>query len=277
MSNTKVWYITGASKGMGLSLVKQLLDKGYRVAATSRTIGAFNIVEKHKKNFLALEVDLKDEQSIACSIKKAVEVFGSIDVVVNNAGYGLGGSIEELTTLEIQENFQVNFFSIVSVIKQVLPFMREKHSGYIINISSIAGFSPGIGWSMYSATKAAVSGLSQALSNDLKPLGIKVTNVIPGWFRTNFAKKDSIVYSKESIADYSYLNEAYNKMSILDGMQLGDPDKIADVFIELVNGNDPITDLFLGSDAFNRAKQRIEHLSKEMDRNKKWSYYTDFE
>ena len=276
MNNTKVWYITGASKGMGLSLAKQLLAKGHRVAATSRSLTALEEFNEIGESFLPLEVDLKNEQSIAASIKKTIENFGRLDVVVNNAGYGLGGALEELTSAEIDENFQVNFFAVVRVIRQALPYMRRQRTGYIINISSIAGFAPGIGWPMYCAAKFAVSGLSEALANDLKPLGIHVTNVMPGWFRTSFAKADSIAYNKNQIEDYAYLREYHDKMNSMDGAQLGDPDKIADTFLKLVASPIPATDLFLGSDAFNRAKTKIEQLHAQMETWKDVSFSTDF-
>jgi NAD(P)-dependent dehydrogenase (short-subunit alcohol dehydrogenase family) len=165
---------------------------------------------------------------------------------------------------------------VVRVVQQALPYLRQQRSGHIINISSIAGFAPGAGWSMYCAAKFAVSGLSEALANDLKPLGINVTNVLPGWFRTNFAKADSIAYNQNQIDDYAYLRENHTKMNNMDGVQLGDPDKIADAFFELVNNENPAVNLFLGSDAFNRAKDKIEKLNVEMDSWKKTSFSTDF-
>ncbi|EDM38915.1 short-chain dehydrogenase/reductase SDR [Pedobacter sp. BAL39] len=276
MSNTKVWYITGASKGMGLSLANQLLAKGHKVAATSRSIGAFGQLASYGDLVLPLQVDLKSEESIAESVKKTIAHFGALDVVINNAGYGLGGALEELTAEEINENFEVNFFAVVRVVQQALPHLRQKRSGHIINISSIAGFAPGVGWSMYCAAKFAVSGLTEALANDLKPLGIKVTNVLPGWFRTNFAKADSIAYNQHQIDDYAYLREYHQKMNSMDGAQLGDPDKIADAFLELVNSESPAVNLFLGSDSFNRAKSKIEQLNLEMDSWKTVSISTDF-
>nr|WP_315032453.1 SDR family NAD(P)-dependent oxidoreductase [uncultured Chryseobacterium sp.] len=276
MSHTKTWYITGASKGMGLSLVKNLLQKGHRVAATSRTITAFEELNVNGNNFLALEVDLKSEESISESIKRTIEQFGGLDVVVNNAGYGLGGAIEELSAEEIEENFQINFFAVVKVIQQALPYLRRQHSGHIINISSIAGFAPGLGWSMYSAAKFAVTGLSEALTNDLKPLGIHVTAVLPGWFRTHFAKPDSIVFSQNPIDDYQFLRAAHQKMSEIDGKQLGDPNKIADVFIELTDAVNPPSLLFLGTDAAQRAEDKIAHLSEQIQQWKGLSSSTDF-
>lgn len=277
MDTNKVWYITGASKGLGLSLVKQLLTKGYKVAATTRNINAFESISGYQENFLPLVVDLKSEESVANSFRETINKFGKLDVIINNAGYGLGGALEELTTEEVAENFEVNFFAVVRVIQQALPYLRKQGSGFIINISSIAGFAPGTGWSMYAAAKFAVSGLSDALANDLKPLGIHVTNVMPGWFRTNFAKSDSIAYNKNRIQDYDYLREYHEKMNSIDGLQLGDPDKVADVFIQLVNSKNPAVDLFLGSDAFTRAKARLEQLNNQMDEWKPLSYATDFD
>jgi len=275
MNDTKVWYITGASKGMGLALTKQLLAAGHSVAATSRSLETLDQLALGNR-FLPLEVDLKSEQSIADSIKKTLEKFGRLDVIVNNAGYGLGGALEELTSDEINENFEVNFFAVVRVVQQALPYLRKQSSGHIINISSIAGFAPGFGWTMYSAAKFAVSGMTEALANDLKPLGINVTNVMPGWFRTNFAKPDSIAYNKNQMEEYAYLRQYHEKMKNIDGAQLGNPDKIADAFLKLVNSPNPAINLFLGSDAFNRAKDKIEQLNLQMNEWKEVSFSTDF-
>ncbi|QJB31501.1 SDR family NAD(P)-dependent oxidoreductase [Chitinophaga oryzae] len=275
MSQTKTWYITGASKGMGLSLVKQLLEKGQRVAATSRSISAFDAFREND-NFLPLETDLKSEPAVAASIRQAVGKFGRLDVVVNNAGYGLGGALEELTAEEINENFEINFFAVVRVIQQALPYMRQQRSGHIINISSIAGFAPGLGWAVYCAAKFAVSGLSAALTNDLKPLGIHVTNVMPGAFRTSFAAADSIAFSRQTISDYEHLRASHAKLSSMDGAQPGDPDKMADIFLQLTSSPDPATDLFLGSDAYHRATARIAQLQAQMNTWKAASFATDF-
>lgn len=275
MENSKVWYITGASKGMGRSLVKQLLLQGNKVAATSRNISA--LADISDENFLPLAVDLTNEHSIANSLEKTKKTLGKIDVIVNNAGYGIGGAIEELSEEEINNSFDVNFFAVVKVIQQALPYLRNQRSGHIINISSIAGFAPGLGWSIYSAAKFAVTGLSEALANDLKPLGIKVTAVLPGWFRTNFAKADSIAYSQKQMDDYSFLRTAHQKMNDIDGKQLGDPDKLAQAFVELVHHENPPALLFLGSDAYERATDKIAQLSQQTENWKNLSASTDFE
>lgn len=276
MKDTKVWFITGASKGMGLSLVKDLLAKGEKVAATSRAATAFAPFVDRYENFLPLQTDLENEHSVAAALKQTVGRFGSLDVVVNNAGYGLGGALEELSEAEIRANFEINFFAVLRVIQQALPYLRQQRSGHIINISSIAGLAPGTGWTAYSAAKFAVSGLSEALANDLKPLGIQVTNVLPGWFRTSFAKAGSIAYAQKQIAGYDHIRTAHENMSRMDGAQGGDPAKLAGVFLALVHSAAPAVNLVLGSDALYRAQYKLEQMQAELNTWKAVSVATDF-
>ncbi|OQP44426.1 short-chain dehydrogenase/reductase [Niastella yeongjuensis] len=276
MENKKVWYITGASKGMGLSLAKQLLAAGHTVAATSRNITALTTAIEPTERFLPLQVDLASEQSIAASLQHAFNTFGRIDVIVNNAGYGIGGALEELSTEEIAANFDVNFFAIIRVIQQAMPYLRRQGFGHLINISSIAGFAPGVGWSVYAAAKFAVSGLSEALANDLKPLGIRVTAVSPGWFRTSFAKPESIAFGKKQIEDYQYIRTFHEKFNQMDGLQAGDPDKIAAALMQLVTHPNPPVNLFLGTDAYNRAASKIAQLSAQLEEWGSVSASTDF-
>ncbi len=184
--------------------------------------------------------------------------------------------MEELNTEEIEKSFEINFFAVVKVIQQALPYLRKQHSGHIINISSIAGFAPGIGWSVYAAAKFAVSGLSEALANDLKPLGIHVTAVSPGWFRTSFAKPESIALTEKHIDDYEHIRESHKKFKATDGNQIGNPDKVADALLTLTNSNKAPVNLFLGSDSFKRAFSKIEILSEEMKGWKEVSVSTDF-
>lgn len=275
MSASKVWYITGASKGIGLSLVQQLLAKGHRVAATSRHESTLRQAVTHD-NFLPLQADLSNEESISNSIGAAIARFGKIDVIVNNAGYGTGGALEELSSTDIQENFDINLFAVIKVIRQALPHLRQQRAGHIINISSIAGFAPGIGWSIYSAAKFAVNGLSEALAHELTPLGIHIITVSPGAFRTNFLKPDSIVFTGREIADYQNVREAHQKISSLDGIQAGDPGKVADALLQLVEHPHPPVNLFLGTDAYNRATAKIGQLTRQMEEWKSLSQSTDF-
>lgn len=279
MENSKVWYITGASKGLGLSLAKQLLKKGQKVAATSRDIKALaqKVGSKYPSAFLPLKVDLTIEHSIRHSIKSTINQFDKIDVVVNNAGYGTGGALEELTQDEIHQSFKVNFFAVIKVIQEALPYMRKQKAGHIINISSIAGFAPGTGWSVYGAAKSAINGLSEGLANELRPFGIKVSIVSPGWFRTSFAKEESIELSEKQISDYEHIRDAHKMFKSTDGKQIGDPDRVADVLIRLVNDSNPPINLFVGSDAYDRASSKIDALANSMKEWKQVSFSTDFQ
>ena len=210
IENNKVWFITGASKGFGLSLVKQLLAAGQKVAATSRYVASLvKAVGEVSDNFLPLYVNLSDEKSVAEAIQTTQNTFKSIDVVINNAGYGIGGSIEELTDEEARESFDINVFGTLNVIRAVLPFMRAQKSGHIINISSVAGIAAATGWALYAATKFAVIGLSEVLADDVKAMGIKVTVVAPGAFRTSFLTPDSLVMPKKPISDYQDVRNSH--------------------------------------------------------------------
>ena len=193
MSISKVWYVTGASQGLGLILVKKLLLAGYRVAATSRNASALReaVGLNDALNFLPLTADLNKPESIDDSIRQTLTVFGSIDVVVNNAGYGMAGTVEEITEDDIRKIFEVNVLAVIGVVKAVLPVMRKQRSGYIINMGSVAGFVGAPGWSVYSATKAAIAAFSEVLSLDVKEFGIKITVVEPSGFRNGFLTKDS--------------------------------------------------------------------------------------
>lgn len=187
MGKKKVWFITGASKGLGLSLVHQLLNAGQYVAATSRNIGELKkAVNNDGGKFLPLAVNLADEQSVEDAIKTTISKFERIDVVINNAGYGIGGSIEELSDAETRTSFDVNVFGTLNVIRKASPYLRAQRAGHIINIASIAGIAGATGWAVYAAAKSAVIALSEVSAEDLKEFDIKVTVVAPGAFRTSF-------------------------------------------------------------------------------------------
>lgn len=277
MNTKKVWFVTGASKGLGLSLVKKLLNEGYRVAATSRnTASLIKAVDKDDKDFLPLHVDLQKGENIEQALKTTHEKFGEINVVVNNAGYGIGGAVEELSNEEIHESFDVNVFAAINVIKGVMPYMRAQRSGHIINISSIAGFAAATGWSIYAATKFAVVGLSEVLAEDVKSFGIKVTVVEPGAFRTNFLTQASLTLAANPIEDYKGVRESHSKYLQMDGTQLGDPDKAASVFIQIAEDENPPLRLFLGSDAYERAMQKVELIKSDLENWKSTTVSTDF-
>lgn len=277
MKAKKVWLVTGASKGLGLTLVHKLLSQGYKVAATSRDIAALKeAVNDASANFLPLEVDLTNIDSVEKAIGKTHETFGRLDVIVNNAGYGIGGAIEELSQAEILQSFQVNVFGTINVIEKAMPFLRAQRSGYFINVSSIAGFAPAIGWSVYSAAKHAIIGLSEVLAQDVKSLGIKVTVVAPGAFRTEFLSDDSLVLSEKKIDDYKEIRDSHERYKGMNGNQQGDPDKAAQVFIDLAESEEPPARLYLGSDAYRRASSKIAELSADLEQWKDVSFSTDF-
>jgi NAD(P)-dependent dehydrogenase (short-subunit alcohol dehydrogenase family) len=177
---------------------------------------------------------------------------------------------------EIRENFEVNVFATIGVVHSVLPFMRAQRSGHIINTSSIAGFTPTAGWSIYNSAKFAVTGFTEALAGDVNEFGIRATVVMPGAFRTQFLTGESLYMAKNQIEDYTAVHATHARFAALNGSQLGDPEKAADVFIKLANNPEPPVRLFLGSDAVKRAEARIEQVTADLKRDKAISGSTDF-
>jgi NAD(P)-dependent dehydrogenase (short-subunit alcohol dehydrogenase family) len=279
MKQKKVWFITGASKGLGLALVQQLLAKGYTVAATSRDKSALQIAVGDNDNFLPLGVDLNSEASVQKGIDETVNRFGQIDVVVNNAGYGLVGGLEELSDAEARKNFDINVFGTLNVIRKVLPYLRAQQSGHIFNISSIGGFIgtfPGFG--IYCATKFAVEGLTESLSTEIKSFGLKATIVSPGYFRTQFLSSDSLGVPQNPIEAYKEVRESQAfHQTIMDGNQLGDPDKAALALIQVAESQNPPLHLFLGGDAYDMAYNKINSVRQELEEWKSVTVSTAFE
>jgi len=280
MNTRKTWLITGASKGLGLSLAKKLLAQGYNVAATSRTIDALKeAVAIDTPNFLPLAMNIVDEEDVAKAIDKAVEHFGSIDVIVNNAGYGQMGGLEELTDEEARTNFDVNVFGSLNVIRKALPYLRAQQNGHIFNISSIGGFTGGFpAFGVYCATKFAVHGFTESLAHEVKPFGINVSLVMPGYFRTNFLEGDSIAKPKNEIKAYQNVRAVQDAhLQEINANQPGDPEKAADVMIEVANQADPALHLFLGTDAYAAAEDKIALLQKDMEIFRSLATNTGFE
>jgi len=278
MGMKKVWFITGASKGLGLSLVHQLLKAGQFVAATSRNIDELKkAVTVETAKFLPLAVNLADEKSVEEAIKATIAKFERIDVVINNAGYGIGGSIEELTDTETRNSFDVNVFGTLNVIRKTSPYLRAQRSGHIINIASIAGIAGATGWAIYAATKSAVIALSEVSAEDLKEFGIKVTVVAPGAFRTSFLTADSLILATNPIAEYEEVRATHAKYLNMDGQQIGDPEKAAAAMISLASMPNPPVHLLLGNDAFQRANSKVEALQKEFKDWKAITISTDFD
>ena len=274
----KTWFVTGTSQGLGLVLVQKLLSQGYNVVATARNLeGLKTAVGITSDNFLPLQMDLRDEDSVAKAVDQAIVKFKIIDVLVNNAGYGLIGGIEESSNKEVQANFDVNVFGLLNVTRAVLPFMREAKSGHIFNISSVFGLIAGAGWGVYCGTKFAVEGLSEALAAEVKPFDINVTIIEPGYFRTNFLNGGSVSVSSKSIDAYSEVAETKRMhVSDISGNQPGDPEKAAEVMISTAQLSEPPLRLLLGSDAYQYANYKIQMLTDGIAANKEITLSTDF-
>lgn len=280
MKNEKVWFITGASKGLGLKLAKKLLAEGKRVAATSRNSERLiEAVGGQSENFLPLEMDLLNEENVRQAIEKTLGVFGEIDVVVNNAGYGQIGTLEELSDAEVRRNFDVNVFGVLNVIRSAMPHFRARRTGHIFNISSIGGYSGGFGgWGIYCATKFAVAGFSESLAAEAKSFGINTTIVYPGYFRTGFLSKDSINAPQNPIAEYEEARASQEShQKDINGNQPGDPEKAAQVLIQIATDANPPLHLFLGSDAYEVANAKIAEVQRDLENWKALATATDFD
>jgi len=279
MNTSKVWYVTGASRGLGLTLVKKLLDHGYRVAATSRDAHALSqavgLIDSDR--FLSLAVDLNNVDCINESIRQTLAAFGRIDVVINNAGYGMAGTVEEIEEQQIRDIFDVNIFATINVVRSVLPVMRSQQSGYIINIGSVAGFVGAPGWSVYSATKAAVAAFSEVIALDVKEFGIKVTVAEPSGFRTGFLTKESLAFTASKIEGYEAVKNAQERYLAMNGQQAGDPERAAEIFMELAESEEPPLHLFLGKDAYNRALEKLTKMGAELEQWKGVALGADFQ
>ncbi len=279
LNQPQVWFITGASQGFGLELVKQLLQQGHRVAATSRDVAELRrAVGPESADFLPLAVDLTTEARVEEAVRAAVGQFGRIDVVANNAGYGQLGSLEELTNDEARANFEVNVFGTLNVIRQVVPQLRKQQSGHILNFSSVAGITGAFpGWGVYCATKFAVEGLSEALSAEVAPFGIKVTIVEPGYFRTNFLSSGSLRTAQARMDEYALVRESETlHQQQIKGNQPGDPAKAAAAIIRIAAEPNPPLHLLLGQDAYDMTNVKIKALQNDMARWKDLTVSTSF-
>jgi NAD(P)-dependent dehydrogenase (short-subunit alcohol dehydrogenase family) len=215
MSTKKVWFVTGASKGLGLTLVKKLLNEGYSVAATSRNVSELQkVISAENSDFLPLEVDLVNENSVSEAISKTVDKFGKLDVIVNNAGYGQLGTLEELTDKESRQNFDTNVFGSLNIIRKSMPYLRAQKNGLVINIASIGGLSGDFpGWGIYCATKFAVVGFTEALAAEAKEFGVNATVVYPGYFRTDFLTGGSLRTPENEIDAYATARKIQKRTS----------------------------------------------------------------
>jgi NAD(P)-dependent dehydrogenase (short-subunit alcohol dehydrogenase family) len=264
--DNKVWFITGCSTGFGRELAKAVLERGYRAVVTARNPAKVeDIVAGHQDRALVLEVDVTDSVEVDAAVKSAEQHFKRIDVLVNNAGIGYFGAVEESDEAEVRRMFEINFFGLSRMTRTVLPIMRAQRSGHIVNISSIGGLRSFPALAYYHATKYAVEGFSESLALEVAPLGIKVTIVEPSGFRTDWAGR-SAAESKTRIADYA-TTAGKNLENLRDrsGKQPGDPVRAAAAIIAAVESPEPPLRLLLGRAALRGARAKLDMLKKDFD------------
>lgn len=260
----KIWFITGISRGFGRSLAGALLARGDIVIGTTRTGSADIAQSKGRLHVLAL--DVTDAQAVRKAVTAAFQLHGRVDVIVNNAGYGLLSSVEEATDDEIDHVFAVNFHGTRRVIQAALPHLRAQRSGHIVNITSMAAVAPNPGSGYYAAAKMAVEGLSQSLAREVAPLGIRVTLVEPSAFRTDFLSEHSIRRSAATLQDYAgTAGAARERLAAMAGRQAGDPARAAAAIIAVVDSPNPPLHLVLGSDAYRRTRQMLDAFSADVE------------
>jgi NAD(P)-dependent dehydrogenase (short-subunit alcohol dehydrogenase family) len=261
----KVWFITGASRGFGVLTAQKALERGDFVVATARDPQTVIAALGEHPNLLALRLDVKLEAQAITAAQQAVARFGRIDVLVNNAGYGLLGAVEEASAEEVRALYETNVFGLLNVSRAVLPVMRKQGSGHVMNISSVGGYSSYAGWGVYGSTKFAVEGLSEAMAIELEPLGIKVTVVEPGFFRTDFLDASSLVATRDRIDSYAATVGVMRDFAAgVNHAQPGDPLKLAGALLQLADSATPPVRLQLGSDTVQRVRAKNQFVEKEM-------------
>ncbi|WP_258100602.1 SDR family oxidoreductase [Marinoscillum pacificum] len=280
MKTKKVWFITGASRGLGLALAKKLIENGYYVAGTSRSLNALiQELGNASETFLPLEMDVTNDKDVKEAIIQTIDHFGVIDVVVNNAGFGQIGTLEELSDQEVKNSYDVNVFGYLNVIRNVTSHLRKQKSGHIFNISSIGGYVgnfPGFG--IYCSTKFAVAGFTEALAEEMKAFNVNVTLVYPGYFRTNFLSKGSVKTPEKPIEAYESARELEQAhLGQIDGNQPNDPEKAADALIKICQQQTPPGHLFLGKDAYHYAGLKMELIQAELAKNEQIGTATEVE
>lgn len=276
-NNEKVWFITGASTGLGKALTLKLLEHHYRVVATARNTQDIENYLTIETDILLLPLDVTKESQIKQAVHRAIEYFGHIDVLVNNAGIGYFSSIEEADKMAVRKLFDVNFFGLANVTNQVLPYMRTAQTGHILNISSVGGLIAFPGFGYYHATKFGIEGYSESLYQEVLPLGIHVTLIEPGDFKTDFAGR-SAKESRRNISDYDKTaGKNIHGLRQLSGHQPGNPELAAEAMIQITeNSLEPPLRLLLGSDAYLYANRRIELAQIDIENWKSLTMTTDY-
>src|SRR6476620_6596865 len=275
----KTWFVTGASKGFGYEITKAALDAGDKVVATVRNnSSALYASLGNHPNLFVVEMDVTREPDVKDAVEKSIDHFGKLDIVVNNAGYGIVGAIEEVSDAEARKQYDTNVFGVLNVLRATLPLLRKQRSGHIINVSSLFAFDPLIGWALYGSTKNAVEGISQGLAKELQPFGIGVTVIEPGLFRTGFTAKESFVVAQNAISDYenTRAGQMRKSTSTFHGTQPGDPLKLAAVVVKLGHTENPPLHLPIGTDSIKNYNVFTEKLANDVSTWMKDSVSTDY-
>ncbi|MBW3508069.1 oxidoreductase [Janthinobacterium sp. NKUCC06_STL] len=273
----RVWLITGASRGIGALIAEAALADGNAVVATGRNVAA--IIERLGTSaaLLPIALDVTNEEQTRLGVRIALEHFGRIDVLVNNAGFGLLAAVEESGDADVRRMFDTNVFGLLNVTRAVLPIMRAQRSGHVINISSIGGYQAAAGFGVYSSTKFAVEGITEAMHTELKPLGIHVTVVEPGYFRTDFLDASSLLVAPDEIGDYAATSGAVRKQALaLNHNQPGDPQKLAAAMLRLADAPHPPLRLPMGTDTLAAIAAKNAFVAQEMHTWRDLSASTDF-
>jgi NAD(P)-dependent dehydrogenase (short-subunit alcohol dehydrogenase family) len=264
-NNSKVWFITGTSRGFGALIAKAVLEAGDTVIGTGRKAADVTRALGDSERLLALDLDVADSAAVSKAVEAGIARFGRIDVLVNNAGFGVLGGIEEISGAEVERIFRTNVFGLLNVTRAVLPQMRKQRSGHIINLSSVGGYQSYAGWGAYCATKFAVEGITESLALEVAPLGIFATVVEPGFFRTDFLDAKSLATAPNSIPDYAETVGAMRKaMADANHQQPNNPAKLAPALLKLVNAAKPPVRLPLGFDAIAAIEIKNAFVAKEL-------------
>ncbi|MDB5144926.1 MAG: short-chain dehydrogenase/reductase [Mucilaginibacter sp.] len=263
---TKVWFITGSSRGLGRSLTEAVLAKGDKVAATARRPEQLDdLVAEYPDQIYPIQLDVTDNGQIQSAVEQTVKHFGRIDVLVNNAGFGITGAAEAYTDEQVRSQLETNLYAPVAITRAVLPYMRKQRSGNILQISSVGGRVGSAGITIYQAAKFGLGGFSEGLSKEVAPLGIKVTCVEPGGFRTDWAG-DSMTYAKSIEGYEDSVDVRANFFKSREFKPVGDPDKAAKVMIDLVDSPEPPVHLILGSEAIGIVKHSEAAKNAELEK-----------
>ena len=272
------WLVTGASRGLGLNLVRDLLGQGANVAATTRSRGRLltALADVDTANLLSLEVQLSDQAEVLGAVSETITRFGSLDVVVNNAGYGYLAAVEETTDKDIRQMFDVQVNGTWNVLRAVLPGFREARSGHVINVSSILGLVSFPGWGLYCAAKYALEGLSESLASEVAGYGIKVTIVEPGYFNTDFLTTESLALPDTTTDSYPAIRDMVAAHQAMPGTQLGDPAKAAAAIRIIAERGDGPLRQQLGSDSSGFAAAKVESLTADIAAGRDLAGTTDY-